>query len=194
MALVISLLDPSSTTALRVVTSPVLSDAAVVTLAAEGAPIVFNKVRLADESLLLLVLGAIPRTSVLVTVTDGAEMAQATYAVPADDVPAGAKLLEAMTYAFGKQLQAVNGVPTCTMKQALDIFDNVIYVDSTLGFPSRGWIRVAELVLEYTSRTSQSFALREPALRYPKLNRGSTIYLDQTMLTPDGAGFGTESL
>lgn len=194
MALTISLLEPTTPTALRVVTTPVLTDAVSFELTGAGNPIVLNWVRLNDQSLLLLVLGAVPYTSVQVAITDTSGTATATYEVPADAVPGGAKILEAITYAFGKQLQGLNGVPACTLRKDLGVFDEVLYVDSTLGFPSRGWVRLSELVLEYTSRTSQSLTLRAPALRYPMIRRGTMAYFEAPMLTPDGAGFGTESL
>lgn len=194
MALTISLLEPQTPTALRVVTDPALSDAVAFTLTGEGNPIVFNWVRLNDNSLLLLVLGAVPYTTLNVAIADVSGGADDSYEVPADAVPHGAKLLEAITYAFGKQLQHVSGSPVCTLRKDLGIFDTVLHVDSTLGFPSTGWVRLGELVLEYTSRTSQSLTLRTSALRYPMIRRGTLAYLDVTMITPDGAGFGTESL
>lgn len=194
MALTISLLEPQTPTALRVVTDPVLTDEVTFALSGEGNPIVLNWVRLYDSSLLLLVLGAVPRTTVQITITDTSGTATATYYVPAAAVPHGAKVLEAITYAFGKQLQNLNGVPTCTLRKDLGVFDNTLYVDSTLGFPARGWVRLSELVLEYTSRTAQSLTLRMPALRYPMIRRGTLAYLEVPLFTPDGAGFGTESL
>lgn len=194
MALTISLLDPQSPTLLRVVTTPILTDTATFALQGEGNPIVFNRVRLADNSVLLLVLGAVPYTYVTLTVTDTEGTATTPYQVPADAVPNGAKVLEAITYAFGKQFQNLHGVPACVLKHDFGVFDTVMHVDSTLGFPSSGWLRLSELVLEYTSRTAQSFTLRQPALRYPSFPRGTPVYSEVRLLTPDGAGFGTESL
>jgi hypothetical protein len=187
-------LDPQSTTALRIVSSPVLSDAASISLVGAGAPIVFNRVRLADDSLLLLVLGAVPLTEVLVSVTDEGETAEETYSVPADPYRKGAKVLEALTYAFGKQVQFTAGVPSCSLRADLGPFDTTVYVDSTIGFPPRGWLRLGERSLAYESRTSQSFQLAAATLVYPYATKGSIIYSEVHLITPDGAGFGTESL
>jgi hypothetical protein len=187
-------LDPQSPTALRIVSSPVLSDAASISLVGAGAPIVFNRVRLVDDSLLLLVLGAVPLSDVLVSVTDGAETAEETYSVPADPYRKGAKLLEALTYAFGKQVQFAAGVPSCVLRADLGPFDTTVYVDSTIGFPAYGWVRIGERLLEYVSRTSQSFQLSAQSLVYPYVTKGTGVFSAVHLITPDGAGFGTESL
>lgn len=187
-------LDAQSPTLLRVVTDPVLSDSATFAVAGSGNPIVLNWVRLADESVLLLVLGAIPRTSVAVTVTDDTLESIEAYTVPADEVPYGMKVLEALTHAFGKQVQYTSGIPACVLKADLGLFDTQLYVSSTLGFPSTGWLRIGEMVLQYTARTSQSFTLLEPALIYPAVRKGTVVYSEVSLITPDGAGFGTESL
>jgi hypothetical protein len=181
--------------ALRVVTSPVITTNDVeFSLLGPGNPVVFSWVRLADNSLLLLVLGAIPRTTLSLTIVVGANTDSATYEVPADTEPRGMKLLEAITYAFGKQLQYAMGVPACVLRADLGLFDTTMYVDSTIGFPDRGWLRVGELVLEYTSRTAQSFALRAASLVYPKISKGTSVYSEVSLITPEGAGFGTENL
>lgn len=194
MAFVSATLDAQSHTLLRVVTAPVLSDAATFSMTGDGNPIVFNRVRLADQSVLLLVLGAIPRTLASLTVTDGDNTATLSYEVPADTLSPGKKVLEAITYAFGKQAQYQTGVPSCVTRADLGTFDTVLYVESTLGFPAYGWLRIGELSLEYTSRTAQSFTLRAPALVHPKVRKGTAVYSEVHLITPDGAGFGTESL
>jgi hypothetical protein len=186
--------EPQSHTAIRVVAAPVLSDDVVFSMQGQGDPLVFNWVRLADQSLMLLVLGAIPKSMVSLLVTDGTNTATVTYEVPADTVPRGMKVLEVITYAFGKQVQYAMGLPSCLLKADLGPFDTVLYVDSTLGFPPRGWVRVGELLLEYVSRNAQSFTLRAASLVYPKVRRGTAAYSEVSLITPDGAGFGTESL
>lgn len=187
-------LNAESPTLLRVVTDPVLSENAAFTLVGPGAPIVLNWVRLADESVLLLVLGAIPRTQVALTVTDDALESTDAYIVPVDSVPAGMKVLEALTHAFGKQVQYTAGMPACVLKADLELFDTQVAVSSTLGFPPQGWLRIGDQLLQYTSRTSQSFALLAPALIYPKVRKGTVAHSEVSLITPDGAGFGTESL
>lgn len=187
-------LDVQSPTLVRVITDPVLSDNATFTVTGPGSPIVFNWVRLVDQSVLVLVLGAVPLTTVALTATDGDLESVEAYVVPADNAPYGMKVLEALTYAFGKQVQYTAGVPACVLKADLGLFDTQVYVSSTLGFPDTGWVRIGDTVLEYTSRTSQSFTLREPCLLYPKVHRGTVLYSEVTRITPDGAGFGTESL
>ena len=195
MAFSSATLDPQSHTALRVVTDPPMTDAVTFTLSAPGNPVVHSKVRLADDSLLLLVLGAVPRTEAVLTIDDGANgTASETYTVPADTLSNGKKVLEAITYAFGKQAQYTYGVPSAMLRADLGPFDTLLYVDSTLGFPPAGWLRLGELVLEYTARTAQSFTLRQASLVYPKARRGTAVYSEVTLITPDGAGFGTESL
>lgn len=187
-------LDPQSHTLLRVITDPVLSDSATFELVGPGNPLVFNRVRLADQSLLLLVLGAIPKTEVSLSVNDGLNEDTVSYEVPADTLSPGKKVLEAITYAFGKQAQYTNGVPSCALRADLGPFDTVLYVDSTLGFPAQGWVRIGELVLKYNSRTAQSFTLEQASLVYPKVRKGTAVHSEVTLITPDGAGFGTEAL
>jgi len=187
-------LEPQSHTLLRVITDPVLTDTATFELVGAGNPIVFNRVRLADDSVLLLVLGAIPKTALSVVINDGLYGGILSYDVPADSLSQGKKVLEAITYAFGKQAQYTNGVPACALRADLGPFDTVLYVDSTLGFPAQGWVRIGELVLKYTSRTAQSFTLEQASLVYPKVRRGTAVYSEVTLITPDGAGFGTETL
>ena len=194
MAFTSATLEPQSPTLLRVITDPVLSDTPTFSLVGPGNPIAFNWVRLSDASLLVLVLGAVPKTPVALTVTDGENTATIVYDVPAAPLAYGKKLLEAITYAFGKQAQFCGGMPSCVLRADVGLFDTVLYVDSTMGFPARGWVRVGERVLEYTSRTSQSFALKEAAFVYPKIARGTALYSEVNLITPDGAGFGTESL
>lgn len=187
-------LDPQSHTILRVVTEPPMSDNVVFILTGLDNPLVFNWTRLADQSLLLLVLGAVPKTEVTVQIADLGENVGVPYTVPDDPLSQGKKILEAITYAFGKQAQYTMGVPACVLRADLGSFDTVLYVDSTLGFPSRGWLRLGELTLEYISRTAQSFTLRQASLVYPQARKGTAVYSAVHMLTPDGAGFGTESL
>lgn len=194
MAFTSATLDAQSHTLLRVITDPVLSNTPTFSMVGPGNPLVFNWVRLADQSLLLLVLGAVPRTTAVLTVTDGDNTADLSYEVPADSLSQGKKVLEAITYAFGKQVQYAAGLPSCVLRADVGTFDTVLYVDSTLGFPARGWIRIGELSLEYTSRTAQSFTLRAPTLVYPKIRKGVPVYSEVHLITPDGAGFGTESL
>ena len=194
MAFTSASLDPQSYTALRVVTDPVLSDTPTFTMSGPGNPLVMSWVRLADQSLLLLVLGAVPRTVAAITITDGANEQELSYTVPADTLSQGKKILEAITYAFGKQVQYTAGVPAAMLRADVGPFDTLLYVDSTLGFPARGWLRIGEMVLEYTARNAQSFTLRQASLVYPKVRRGTAVYSEVTLITPDGAGFGTESL
>lgn len=170
---------------------PGLTGVVTFTVEGPGDPEVLGYTVQLDGSYLVTVLGMVPSQPYTITASNGA------YGVPADFVAlpgeagAGYRILEALTYAAGKQLQELSGAPACRLVTNFDVFDTVMWVTSTLGFPDAGFIRIAGLLLEYTSKTSQSFTLAAPALRYPVIPQGSMVFLASDWVTPDGAGFGT---
>lgn len=174
--------------------SPALAGTVVFTVTGPGDPVVLGYTVQLDGSYLVTVIGLIPLQEYVIAASNGLYAVPAEFTALAGVVPSGYKLLEALTYAAGKQLQDLSGMPACKLLTNLDVFDDTLYVSSTLGFPPRGWIRLGGLLLEYTSKTSQSFTLRAAVLRYPLIPQGSLVFLATDMVTPDGAGFGTEDL
>lgn len=173
--------------------SPTLAEPVTFTVSGLGNPVVLGYVLQLDGSFLVTVLGLIPGEDYVILATSGYDAAPAPFTALTAQTGTGYKILEAITYAAGKQLQELAGQPACRLEADLDIYATIVHVTSTLGFPQRGWIRVGSLLLEYLSKTSQSFTLREAALRYPLIAQGARITLAVDMVTPDGAGFGTES-
>lgn len=172
---------------------PALVGTVTFTVSGPGDPTVLGYTVQMDGSYLVMVLGLIPLQAYTIAASNGLYAVPAEFDALAGTTPSGYKILEALTYAAGKQLQALSGQPGCVLRANLDVFDTTLYVSSTLGFPEAGWIRLGGLLLEYVSKTSQSFTLRTAALRYPLIPQGAIIFLATDMVTPDGAGFGTES-
>jgi len=174
--------------------SPALADPLTFSVAGPGSPVVIGYTISGDGSYHVTVLGMIPLQGYIITVSNGMLLIAAPFTAVASLVGPGYKLMEAITYACGKALQELAGMPATKMTANLDVTDTVVQVTSTLGFPNRGWLRMAGLVLEYTGRTTQSFTLVEPVLRYPIIPEGTRIFLAVELITPDGANVGTESL
>lgn len=171
--------------------SPTLAEPVTFTVSGPGNPVVLGYVLQLDGSFLVTVLGLIPGEDYVIMAASGYNEAPAPFTALIAQAGTGYKIIEAITYAAGKQMQELAGQPACRLKADLDIYATVVYVTSTLGFPQRGWLRVGSLLLEYLSKTSQSFTLREAALRYPLIAQGARVTLAVDMVTPDGAGFGT---
>jgi hypothetical protein len=111
----------------------------------------------------------------------------ATFLVPTDvENPAGQViattkprpfgLLEALTFAAGKELQAVGGMPTTRVAKDLQPGETILLVRSTLGFPSSGKIRVEGLLVAYSEKVDTAFRLAEPL--YAVLGVGSVVASD----------------
>jgi hypothetical protein len=171
--------------------TPSLTGTVTLTVTGPGDPVVLGYVVQLDGSYLVTVLGMIPLQSYIIEATSGPYTVPAGYTALPGDTRAGYRILEALTYAAGKQVQDLSGVPACQMVTDFDVFDTVMYVTSTLGFPPAGYLRVSGLLLEYTSKTSQSFTFPAPVLRYPLIPQGTPVFLASDWVTPDGAGFGT---
>lgn len=171
--------------------TPGLGGTIVFTVIGPGDPVVIGYTVQLDGSYLVTVLGMIPGQPYTITASNGVYDVPAGFVALPGEVGAGYRILEALTYAAGKQVQDLSGSPACKLVTNFDVFDTVMWVTSTLGFPDAGFIRIAGLLLEYTSKTSQSFTLAAPALRYPLIPQGSMVFLASDWVTPDGAGFGT---
>jgi hypothetical protein len=170
--------------------TPSLTGTVIVTVTGPGDPVVLGYVVQLDGSYLVTVLGMIPLQPYTIEASNGFYTVPADYTALPGDVQTGYRILEAVTYACGKQVQDLSGVPACQMVTNFDVFDTVMYVTSTLGFPPAGYLRVSGLLLEYMSKTSQSFTFPAPVLRYPLIPQGTTVFLASDWVTPDGAGFG----
>ena len=174
---------------------PQVTGSVTFTLTGPGDPIVLGYTVQLDGSFLVTVLGGIPLQSYTVSVyVPSVGVTLTAFIVwQAEAEPLGYKILEALTYAFGKQVQELGGVPCTHIINDLDIYDTIVQVKSTLGFPRIGWIRIGAMLVEYISKTSESFTLRTPALRYPIVQAGTRVLLAVEKITPDGANTGTES-
>jgi len=85
---------------------------------------------------------------------------------PAGDVIAALRprafgILEALTYAAGKELQAVRGRPTTRITENFAIGDSFLRVKSTLGFPPSGSISVDGVKVSYSEKADTAFLLKE---------------------------------
>lgn len=65
--------------------------------------------------------------------------------------------LEALTCAFGRQLQYVNGYPTTRITSNFAPTATTLNVETTLGFPATGQIWVNDLLCTYTGITDNTF-------------------------------------
>ncbi len=68
-------------------------------------------------------------------------------------------LLEALTFAAGKELQAVGGRPTTRVSEDFPIGGQYLRVKSTLGFPASGSISIDGVKVEYTEKADTAFKL-----------------------------------
>jgi hypothetical protein len=85
-------------------------------------------------------------------------------------------LLEALTYAVGKELQYIGGVPATRSTEDLLPGDTILRVKSTLGFADSGSVRVEGFLIPYTEKADTAFLLREPI--YLILAAGSLVVSD----------------
>lgn len=173
--------------------SPTLAEPVTFAVAGAGNPVVVGYVTQLDGSFLITVVGLIPQEEYSITAISGYDVVVVEFTALQAQAGQGYKILEAITYAYGKQIQDLAGQPSAKLTRDLGLFDTVAVVSSTLGFPPAGWLRIGSLVVEYTAKTTQSFTLLEPVVRYPIIAIGARITLMTDNLTPDGAGFGTES-
>lgn len=112
---------------------------------------------------------------------------------PAQEVPPqGFKILEALTYAFGKELQFLGGGPKTRLVRPLTYLDPFMRVESTLGFPRAGTVFVGKTQVSYTSKTETKLYLAEPFPAFMTFNTHSPVTLITALVTPDGAGTGSE--
>jgi len=68
-------------------------------------------------------------------------------------------MLESLLLTVGEQIHALVGQPTtCLTHDFDDLYDQVLYVESTLGFPDQGKIYVDGIPMTYRSKTMKSFS------------------------------------
>lgn len=70
-------------------------------------------------------------------------------------------VLEALSWAISKELQFIGGRPSSRTTHDLAIGDTILRVNSTLGYPDRGFLFIEGLLLEYTSKADTAFQLVE---------------------------------
>lgn len=68
-------------------------------------------------------------------------------------------LLEALTFAAGKELQSVGGRPTTRVTENFPIGGQFLRVRSTLGFPAAGSISIDGIKVEYSEKADTAFKL-----------------------------------
>jgi len=147
-----------------------------------------------DGTFLVVVPGMLPLQMYAMVATSGDIVVIMPYQALASYEPLGMKLLEALTYALGKECQEHAGAPETYSTHPLNYTDTVLRVRSTLGFPVRGWVRLGAMLLEYTSKTATTLTLRVPTIRYPEVNAQTRVLLAVEYITPEGANFGSEVL
>lgn len=75
-------------------------------------------------------------------------------------------VLESVLLTIGEQIHSIVGQPTtCLTHDFDDLNDQVLYVESTLGFPPQGSIFVENRLFTYTSKTTNAFG----GIEYTKL-------------------------
>jgi hypothetical protein len=96
--------------------------------------------------------------------------------IVAQTMPRQFGILEALTYAVGKELQYIGGVPATRSTEDLLPSGKILRVKSTLGFADSGSVRVEGFLLPYTEKTDTAFLLRDPG--YLILPTGSLVMSD----------------
>jgi hypothetical protein len=100
-------------------------------------------------------------------------------------------VLEALTFAVGKELQNTWGRPATRTTANYSPGDEVLQVGSTLGFSSSGYISVDGVLIQYTEKADTAFLIGD--YRYVSFSRGSIVTSDvksveagsRTFLLPD---------
>lgn len=93
-------------------------------------------------------------------------------------------LLEALTYAFGKEVQFVDGRPVTRTTGDFAPADTELNVHSTLGFPSAGVVWLYGREFQYTGKTDTSFTGID-AWRPLTIPRGSYVVSATRRLLPE---------
>lgn len=113
-------------------------------------------------------------------------------------LPWPAKVLEALTFAFGKESQHMAGVPATHLLSNYTALDPYLYVKSTLGFPDAGSVRINGRTFQYTSRTPTAFNGVTGEFIYWNIPRGSRVVSVTRDIVPNtdavGSDPGTEIL
>jgi hypothetical protein len=80
--------------------------------------------------------------------------------VVASLVPRQFGILEALTFAAGKLIQSVGGVPACRVAEDASTSSSIIFATSTLGFPRSGFLNIEGQLLEYIDTCDTAFVLK----------------------------------
>jgi hypothetical protein len=88
-------------------------------------------------------------------------------------------VLESMLLTVGEQIHNLVGQPTTILSLDFDdLIDQVLHVESTIGFPDQGNLFVENRLFTYTSKTSTSFmGLNFTKLASPILRGGVVSYV-----------------
>jgi hypothetical protein len=100
-------------------------------------------------------------------------------------------ILEALTFAVGRELQTTWGRPTTRVAFDYKPGDDVLRVNSTLGFPNSGSISVDGILIQYTEKADTAFLVGD--YRYVSFSIGDIVTSDvksiesgsRTFLLPD---------
>jgi hypothetical protein len=99
-------------------------------------------------------------------------------------LPFPMKLLESVTYMFGKELQYLGGVPVTHMTENYTALDTVITVKSTLGFQQSGYFYAAGRRFSYTSKTQTAFLGVSGDDVYNNMPKGTKVVFDSKSVLP----------
>lgn len=100
----------------------------------------------------------LPEQSYIVSFGDEVSVSE----VPANISPSESeewshKILDAMTETFGEAIQRYSGRPQTLVVSNFKATDSVLFVESTLGFPSKGMLFIGGRKYSYTAKDSMAF-------------------------------------
>ena len=138
---------------------------------------------------------------IYVTTTTGgtATAANALFQVPSLSKPLGDEwshgVLRVWTRAVAQAIQEFSGVPSTISTQDLHTHETALYVESTLGFPDKGYVYLGSERYRYTSKGPSSFrglSMEKSTARLRTLRRRQVVYLDTASVwPPEGTDFLT---
>lgn len=99
-------------------------------------------------------------------------------------LPFPMKLLESVTYMFGKELQYLGGVPVTHLTENYTALGTYMMVKSTLGFQQSGYVYVAGRKFYYGSKTQTALLELEGDDLYDNIPKGTKVTFDSKSVEP----------
>lgn len=167
----------------------------------DGVPVTVNSFLDEGSGLYyLLITGMMPGYAYYVVpdLGDGFKLTAIDFDIPAEapfldysafPLPYPAKLLEALTFAMGKEAQHTNGTSCTHLLGNYSANETSFYVKSTLDFPPYGTIRVLNRRFTYTSKTANSFDGLSGDFTAFNLPKGAKVFLVTREILPRQTGY-----